>query len=145
MKAKALAITAFLSLVLGIGLGINFNQPASIVKAPVTAAPAPVSAAPTVVLPTSAAMDAVLFESMWRAGGSSYRNAVGALSADYATRMNSHCDVQSGFSVQSAIAAYDGFVPPQSESVFAVAVKKQVKTMACEKMNGARAADILQS
>lgn len=136
---------AFLSLALGFGIGFGLQPAPTIVKAPVAVAPAPAPVAPApAVLVTSVAVDSVLFESLWTAGGDDYRNAVRGLSDAYAAKMDENC-VATGFDVQPAIAAYASFVPSGAEQVFVATVKKQVRAMACEKMNGARSIAILQS
>ncbi|MCR4276063.1 MAG: hypothetical protein NUV90_01630 [Candidatus Parcubacteria bacterium] len=135
---------AVFSLALGLGIGFGINQPApTVVKAPVAVAPAPAPATSPAVLLTSAAVDSIMFESMWTAGGSAYRDAVRTLSDTYAAKMDSNCNAE--FSVQPAVATYASFVPAGAESVFAAAVKKQVRARACQKMNGARSVAILQS
>ncbi|OYV27115.1 MAG: hypothetical protein B7W98_02470, partial [Parcubacteria group bacterium 20-58-5] len=126
MKLKAYITTAVLSLAIGfgVGFGLNLNQPA----APVVA-----------MLPTSAAVNSVLQEAMWAAGGPAYRSEVSSLSDVYKEKMDGNCNAP-GFNTQPAVAAYGGFVPSGAESVFAAAVGKQIATMACIAANGSRKA-----
>ncbi len=129
----------------------NAQAPAPVVAPAVKVAQqAPCPPAVTPVAPIlvesvpKAALNTVAFESLWEQGGAGYQKKVAALADQYANEMDAKCQ-KADFNIAPAVAAYGGYVPHGQTSALAVLVKAQVQAMACEKMNGARAAAILDS